>query len=200
MTDISERRLAEETFRRLAAIVDSSSDAIISKTLDGIILSWNAGAEQIYGYTAAEVLGKSLALLFPPDRADELPRLLGRLKRGERIAHYETVRVRKDGEKIDVSLTISPITDAQGRIVGASTIARDVTDRKREEQELKRIERALRESEEQFPNDGGVDSATYLDGSSRRTTFLVQPAMVRIHRYDPRADEGRGMAVGARPR
>ena len=129
--------------RRLASIVESSSDAILSKTLDGIIRSWNAGAEKIYGYTANEVVGKAVSLLVPPGHPDEVPQILERIARGERIAHYETVRVRKDGEQIPVALTVSPIFDAHGRIVGASAIARDIT-------EQKRAEAALRESREKL--------------------------------------------------
>jgi PAS domain S-box-containing protein len=142
--DITERQRVEEVQTRLAAIVESSEDAIIGKTLEGIIMSWNQGAKRIYGYTAEEVIGQSLALLVPPDRPDELPALLTHLARGEAIAHYETERVRKDGQVIPVSLTISPIRDPAGTIVGASTIARDITARKQAEAE---VERRRREAE-----------------------------------------------------
>jgi PAS domain S-box-containing protein len=111
----------------LAAIVDSSDDAIIGKTLDGTIISWNRGAEQIYGYRKDEVIGRRIAILIPPDRADELQRIMARLREGKRIDHYQTVRVRKDGRRIDVSVTISPVRGEDGQIVGASTIARDIT-------------------------------------------------------------------------
>jgi PAS domain S-box-containing protein len=111
----------------LAAIVDSSDDAIIGKTLDGTIISWNKGAERIYGYTAEEVIGRPISVLIPPDRPDELPSILARLARGERIDHYLTKRKRKDGQVIDVSVTISPVQDETGKIIGASAIARDVT-------------------------------------------------------------------------
>jgi PAS domain S-box-containing protein len=111
----------------LAAIVDSSDDAIIGKTLDGTIISWNKGAERIYGYTADEIIGRQISILIPPDRPDELPSILARLARGERIDHYLTKRKRKDGQVIDVSVTISPVQDESGRIIGASAIARDVT-------------------------------------------------------------------------
>ena len=133
VSDITDRKRAEEASRRLASIVESSSDAIISKTLDGIILSWNSAAERIYGYTAEEVVGRSVSILVPSDRADALPQVFERLRRGERIAHYETVRVRKGGEQIPVALTVSALVDAQGRIAGASTIARDITEQKRAE-------------------------------------------------------------------
>jgi PAS domain S-box-containing protein len=127
--DITDRRRAEEADRRLAAIVNSSDDAIISKALDGTILSWNQGAERIYGYSAQEAEGQSISILSPPEQADEVPVILAQIKRGEHIAHYETVRIRKDGSRIQVSLIVSPLKDAQGSIVGASTIARNITDR-----------------------------------------------------------------------
>ena len=111
----------------LAAIVDSTDDAVIGKTLDGVIISWNKGAERIYGYTPAEVVGRPISILIPSDRADELPAILSRIARGERIDHYLTRRVRKDRVVIDVSVTISPVQDAKGKIIGASAIARDVT-------------------------------------------------------------------------
>jgi len=115
----------------LAAIVESSDDAILSKTLDGIIQSCNAAGERIFGYTAAELIGKSVRLLIPPERQAEEDEILARVRRGERIDHFETVRVRKDGRRIDVSLTVSPVRDADGRLIGASKIARDITDQKR---------------------------------------------------------------------
>jgi two-component system, chemotaxis family, CheB/CheR fusion protein len=115
----------------LAAIIDSSDDAIIGKTLDGTIRSWNAGAERLYGYTTDEVVGQSISILVPPDRPNELPVILSRLARGERIEHYQTNRVRKDGQQVRISVTISPVRDADGRIVGASAIARDITEQDR---------------------------------------------------------------------
>ncbi|MFB3818964.1 MAG: PAS domain S-box protein [Candidatus Methylomirabilales bacterium] len=124
---------------RLAAIVDSSDDAIISKNLDGIIQTWNRGAERIFGYTAAEAIGRPIAMLIPPERPDEEPGILARIRRGERVDHYETVRIRKDGRRIDISVTISPIREANGRIVGASKIARDISDRKQAEREREEL-------------------------------------------------------------
>src|SRR5258708_4415687 len=106
----------------LAAIVNSSADAILSKDLDGTITSWNSGAERVFGFTAAEVIGRPVTILFPPDRYNEEPEILARLQRGELVEHYETVRRRKDGRLIDVSLTVSPIRDASGAIVGASKV------------------------------------------------------------------------------
>ncbi len=130
---IQELESAELAQSRLAAIVESAEDAIISKTLDGIITSWNPGAERIFGYTAEEIIGKPLTLLIPPDHPDEETNILDRLRRGERIDHYETQRVRKDGRIIYVSLTVSPIRDKNQTIIGASKIARDITSRKEEE-------------------------------------------------------------------
>jgi PAS domain S-box-containing protein len=128
--------------RHLAALVASSDDAIIGKTLDGTIVSWNPGAERLYGYTPDEVIGRSISLLLPDDHADELPTILHRLARGERIAHYETVRRRKDGVLLDISVTISPIRDNDDLIVGASAIARDITERKQLEVALRSLAEA----------------------------------------------------------
>lgn len=141
--DISSRRHADEASRWLAAIVDSSDDAIISKDLNSIITSWNAGAERLFGYTASEVIGRSVTMLMPEERKNEEIGLLERIRRGERIDHFETVRQHKNGSLLEVSLTVSPVKDAAGRIVGASKIARDVSERKRHQE-------ALRASEERF--------------------------------------------------
>jgi anti-anti-sigma factor len=121
--------------RDLAAIVESSDDAIFSKSLDAVILTWNAGAERMYGYTAAEATGRPVAMLAPPDHAGEMPAIMARLARGERVERYESVRIRKDGTRFDVSLAISPVRDGFGRVVAASTIARDITERKRQERQ-----------------------------------------------------------------
>jgi PAS domain S-box-containing protein len=131
--DITERKAAEEVNARLASIIQCSDDAIVSKNLAGIITSWNPGAQALFGYSAQEVVGRPMTLLIPPERATEEPTILARLARGESTDHFETVRVAKDGRNIDVSVTISPIRDSQGRIIGASKIARDITDRKRAE-------------------------------------------------------------------
>jgi PAS domain S-box-containing protein len=130
-----EREAGEASARQLAAIVQSSDDAIVGKTLDGIITSWNPGATRTFGYTEAEAVGQSILLIVPPDRHDEEAGVLRRLRAGEVISHYETVRVDKAGRRMDISLTVSPIRDASGRVVGASKIARDVTERKRVEAE-----------------------------------------------------------------
>lgn len=128
--NISDRKRAELASARLAAIVESSDDAIVSKNLDGIITSWNVGAERLFGYSAQEVVGKPITILIPDDRQDEEPDILARLRKGERVEHFETIRRRKDGSLADLSLTISPIRDSNGHIIGASKIARDITERK----------------------------------------------------------------------
>jgi PAS domain S-box-containing protein len=134
LMDITEQKRGEEAVQRLAAIVESSDDAIVSKDLNGIIASWNRGAERLFGYSSDEVIGKSVTILIPEDRHDEEPGILARIRRGERVDHYETIRRRKDGTLLNISLTISPVKDAQGRIIGASKIARDITERKRAEE------------------------------------------------------------------
>jgi PAS domain S-box-containing protein len=141
--DDTKRREAEIALQLRSAIVDSSDDAIISKNLDGIITSWNRGAELIFGYSTEEAIGQHITLIIPPDHRAEEATILERLKRGERVDHFETVRVRKDGTRLDLALTISPVKDCSGRVVGASKVGRNITERKQ-------IERALRESEERF--------------------------------------------------
>jgi PAS domain S-box-containing protein len=135
--DISERKRAEERLQLAASIVENSDDAIISKDLDGVIRSWNPGAQRLYGYTAKETVGQPVTMLIPDDRPDEEPNILEQIRRGQRVDHYETVRRRKDGALVDVSLTVSPVRDAGGRIIGASKIARDVTARRRAERQLR---------------------------------------------------------------
>ena len=142
--DITQRKEAERTTGLLAAIVDSSDDAIVSKSLDGVISSWNKGAERMFGYTADEAIGQHITLIIPPDRRQEEAMILERLKRGERVDHFETVRVRKDGTPLDISLTISPVRDGEGRVIGASKVARDITEQKRAEQALRESKERLR--------------------------------------------------------
>jgi len=138
-----EKMRAEEARARLAAIVESSDDAIVGKDLNGIITNWNRGAEKVFGYSAEEAIGQSVTMLIPPERVDEEPMILARIRRGESVDHYETVRRRKDGTQLDISLTVSPIRDVSGKIIGASKVARDITARKATED-------ALRVSEERY--------------------------------------------------
>ncbi len=144
----AERERAGEVQRRLASIVESSEDAIIAKTLEGVVTDWNGAAERLYGYTEAEMVGCSVALLVPASHPDELPLILERIRQGERVEHFETVRVRKDGTPVAVAISVSPVRDASGTVVGASTIARDITARKREEAERQRLLEALQGSNE----------------------------------------------------
>ena len=170
----------------LAAIVESSDDAIMAKDLHGTVLAWNRGAEQMYGYAAAEIIGRPISVLIPPDQPDELVDIMARLTRGERVEHYETVRVTKDGRRLDVSLSISPVKDATGQVVGASTIARDITARK---QDIRR----LRESEARLRSivDAAVDGIVVIDAHGVVEAF--NPGAERLFGY--RAAEILGQSV-----
>lgn len=141
---VTEYRRAQSEVSFLASIVESTDDAVIDRTLDGIILSWNKGAERVYGYAAEEVIGLPITILIPPDRVHDYPEMLETVRQGTAIEHYETLRVRKDGKLIDVSLTISPIKNKSGRVIGASAIARDTTERKRAQTDLRESEERLR--------------------------------------------------------
>jgi len=129
-------RASQRPARLLSSIVMSSDDAIVSKTVDGVIQSWNAAAERLFGYSSAEAIGRPVTIIIPPDRQDEEKEILRRIRAGERVEHFETVRVRKDGQLIDISLTVSPVLDEAGNVVGASKIARDITDRKKAEERI----------------------------------------------------------------
>ena len=137
------RNQAEEESARLAAIVESSDDAIIGKSLEGIILSWNRGAERLYGYSSTKVIGKSIGLLMPPEKTHELAPLLEQVRRGQPVRHFESLRLTRDGRVIPVSLSISPMRNREGAIAGAATIARDISERKQAEQERERLVREL---------------------------------------------------------
>ncbi|MGC2077039.1 MAG: PAS domain S-box protein, partial [Xanthobacteraceae bacterium] len=173
--------LAGSAEQILWSIVENSDDAIITKNLDGIISSWNKAAERIFGYTAEEVIGKSCNIIHPPERHDEEPALLARIRRGERINHYETISQRKDGSLIDVSLTVSPIKNAQGKIIGASKIARDITERKRHDEHVATL---AREAEHRTKN---------ILATVQATVNLSQAATVDGFK---RAIEGRIQALG----
>src|SRR5579863_3875062 len=145
--DVTDRRKASEANERLAAIVDSSDDAIISKNLDGIITSWNRSAERMFGYSAAEAIGKPISMLAPGGRADEMKAIIQRIRKGEKVEHFETIRLRRDGAELHVSLSVSPIRNEYGEIIGASKIARDITHRIQIDQEREALlasERAAR--------------------------------------------------------
>jgi PAS domain S-box-containing protein len=141
--DISKRKQSEEALERLAAVVESSEDAIIAKTLDGRISAWNAGAERLFGYSAEQILGQPVTTLMPADRRDEMNEVLKRIKRGERVEHFETIRVKKNGETVPISLSVSPIKDGSGRIVGAAKIARDISERRKAEAAIFEAQRQL---------------------------------------------------------
>jgi PAS domain S-box-containing protein len=143
ITEVTEQRRAQEDQRRLAAIVEYSDDAIVRKDLDGIITNWNHGAERLFGYSAGEVIGKSIMLLIPEDRQGEEELILNSIRRGQPVGHYETVRRRKDGSTVPISLTVSPIKDADGQVIGASKIARDITRRKQAEERLRQAKAEL---------------------------------------------------------
>jgi PAS domain S-box-containing protein len=183
--DISERKRNEEIAQRLASIVDSSDDAIIAKDLNGTITTWNKGAERIFGYAAEEAIGKPVSILIPPERHDEESSILERIRRGERVEPFETVRVRKDGSQFDISVTVSPIRNAEGKVIGASKIARDITDRKRSE---KQITILAREAEHRAKNVlATVQATVHLshsdtpDGLKQSIAGRLQ-ALANVHR------------------
>src|SRR5215471_3568478 len=163
--DITDKKAAEARFRH-AAIVESSEDAIISGTLDGIIVSWNGGAQQLYGYTEAEAVGRSITILVPPESPDEENKILETLRTGRRIEHFETVRVTKAGKRINISLTISAIKDSSGRTVGISGIARDITERKRAEEAIKESEQRFRLVADNAP------VMIWMSGLDKRPTYF----------------------------
>jgi PAS domain S-box-containing protein len=165
------RRLAERGALQLASIVESSDDAIISKDLNGIIQTWNAGAELLFGYTEEEAIGQPVTMLIPADRQDEEPGILARLRRGERIHHYETVRRRKDGSLLDISLTVSPMHNGSGRIVGASKIARNITERKESQRRLLESEQRLEALL------AAVPAAIYTTDADGKITYFNEAAV-----------------------
>ena len=161
MRDITEQMRAEQERARLAAIVESSDDAIIGKTLEGIITNWNRAAARIYGYSAEEAVGRPITMLVPPERPDEIPGILEKIRRGEKIEHFETVRVARDGRRMNISLSISPIRDSAGNVVGASTIARDITERKRIETAVQEMRETERQRIARDLHDGVLQDLSY---------------------------------------
>jgi PAS domain S-box-containing protein len=172
---------AIEASKQLAAIVESSDDAIISKGLDGTITSWNSGAERVFGYTAAEAIGRSILFIIPPNRRNEEAEIIERIRKGERVDHFETVRLRKDGAKLDISLTISPVKDAAGRVVGASKVARDVTERRRSERILEEQARLLDMSNDAIFIRDDADRITHWNRAARDLYgYTVEEAMGQV--------------------
>jgi PAS domain S-box-containing protein len=181
--DLTDRKRAEDSRARLAAIVESSEDAIIGWTLGGIVTSWNAGAEKMYGYASSEAVGKTVSFYIPPEKANEAAHIFERIKRGEGVQHLETVRIRKDGRPVEVSLTISPVRNSAGRVVAASTIAWDITERKRSEESIRKLLRAVEQSE----------NAIFMTDPGGRITY-VNPAFEKIYGYS------REESIGKTPR
>jgi PAS domain S-box-containing protein len=191
--DVTARKTAELAAEHLAAVVESSTDAIISKDLNGVITSWNPGAERLFGYTAQEAIGQPITLLFPADRLDEEVDIVARIRRGERVDHYDTVRRKKSGRLVDISLTVSPVRDANGRIVGASKIARDITEQKRAQEGQKLV---VNEMKHRIKNSMATIQAIATQTLSRnvyeRDAFIARlHALARAHdMLTPEAWEG----------
>ena len=190
--DISERKEAEKQLAHFSAIVNSSQDAIIGKTLDGIVTSWNPGAEHLYGYTAAEMIGQPISNLTPPDRSDEIKTLLSKLEDGGSVEQYDTVRRRKDGTLVDVSLTLSPIKNNEGKIIGASAIAHEITNRKRADE-------LLRTNEERLTNIINNAAESIYTMSLDGVLTFVSPVWTRLLGHGVSEVEGRSFAPFIHP-
>jgi PAS domain S-box-containing protein len=195
ISDITNTKDAEDARKNIAAIVESTDDAIIGKNLEGIITSWNPAAERIYGYSKQEVIGRPISLLLPPDAFNDIPELLQRIEQGERITHYETIRQKKNGERITVSLTISPIKDETGVIVGASTIARDVTVQKAMEQELCFRNRVLDLIPDSIFLCDGEGGFLYVNKAAYASRGYTRDEMMRMHFHDLVAPKDRASFV-----
>jgi PAS domain S-box-containing protein len=185
--DITERKRAEASHSRLAAIVESSEDAIVGKALDGTIMSWNAGAERMFGYSAGEMLGRHISILAPPDRPCEVPTMLERIRLGERVDHFETVRVRKDGRRIDVSVTISPIRDVSGKVLGAAAIKREITEQKRVNEEIRAMTQQLWQAAKLASvGELAASIAHELNNPLATVTLRIESVLARTPADDPR--------------
>lgn len=179
--DITVRKRAEEASFRLAAIVESSNDAILGKTLDGTITDWNFAAENLYGYTPEEAIGQNVSMLAPPDRPNEISWILEKIRKGEKVDHYETLRLTKDGRYLEVEITVSPVRDSEGKVTGASAIGRDITERKRAEEEIRRLNEELEERVQRRTSE--------LKESEERYRLVLQGSNDGIWDRDLRTDE-----------
>ena len=195
--DVTERKRAEEERARLSAIVESSDDVIIGKTLEGIITSWNRGAEQTYGYSSEEAVGRPISMLVPTDRPNEIPRILASVRRGEKVDHFETVRMTKGGRRLDISLTVSAIRDSTGNIVGASTIARDITERKRSEETIRRVREAERRRIARDLHDGVLQDLSYTAAAMGLMMLDIEDAGLQ-EQLQKAVDAARRAAQGLR--
>ncbi|MBI3802137.1 MAG: PAS domain S-box protein [Nitrospirae bacterium] len=190
--EITDRRVAEEAHQRLASIVESSNDAIIGMTLEGAIVTWNPGAERMYGYAADEILQAPVSILIPMDHPDRAEQILDRIRRGERIEHYETVRLRKDGARVDVSVTTSPIRDTDGRIVGASSITRDITRRKAAEREMRKLSRVIEQTDDVVVITDREGFIEYVNPAfEQKTGYTREEAIGKTPRIVKSGEQGR---------